>query len=99
VRDEASGEVWTVRPSDVLTDWQAATATVRTDLLLDTAHLIARQAQAAGHTDVEVYADAFVAWNGRLRQRWVDPTVDLATVSEWAPVSDWILPPNPPQYD
>jgi vitamin K-dependent gamma-carboxylase len=54
VRDQASGEVWTVRPSDVLTDWQAAVASVRTDLLLDTAHLIARQARADGHADVEI---------------------------------------------
>jgi hypothetical protein len=97
--DPGTGETWTIEPRDVLTEWQVAAAVVRTDLILDTAHLIATELERAGHTDVEVRADAVVAWNGRLRRRWIDPNVDLAAVSEWAPAADWVLPPDPPHQD
>jgi vitamin K-dependent gamma-carboxylase len=38
----------------------------------------------------------FVAMNGRLRQRMIDPTVDLASVSRWAPASAYVLALDPP---
>ena len=99
VVDPVTGETWTVAARNVLTEWQASAAEVRTDLVLDTAHLIAAEFEAAGHPDVEVYADAFVAWNGRLRQRWIDPDVDLAAVSEWDRAATFVLPANPPRLD
>jgi hypothetical protein len=89
VRDRSTGETWTVRPDDVLEEWQAAQAVQRPDLALATAHLIA---DAARPRDVEVYANSWVAFNGDPRQRWIDRGVDLAAVPRSAAASVYVLP-------
>ena len=48
-----------------------------------------------GVADVEVRADSWVAFNGRSRQRWIDPSIDLSTVSRFAPAADYVLPLDP----
>ena len=52
-----------------------------------------------GHPDVEVRADSFVSFNGRPRQRMIDPSVDLAALSRRAPASAYVLPLEPPTTD
>ena len=92
VVDARTGRVREVVPTDVLDEWQAAAATTRADLILATAHLVGEtEADLVGHDDVEVYADVFVAWNGRLRERWIDPDVDLMSVSRLSPASTFVL--------
>jgi hypothetical protein len=81
-----------VEPGEVLDEWQAATAVTRADLILATAHLVADEFAERGVDGVEVYADVHVAWNGRMRARWFDPTVDLAATSRFAPAVDYVLP-------
>ena len=57
-----------------------------------TAHLVAADFARRGHPDVEVRADSWVAFNGRPRQRWIDPTVDLAALDRRSPASRYVLP-------
>ena len=71
------------RLDDLIDDWQVPQATSRPDLIVATAHLIADQNDGP----VEVRADAWVSLNGRPRQRWIDPDVDLAGLSRTAPAS------------
>ena len=97
VRD-ASGAEWQVGPELVLTDWQATQATIRPDLLVATARLIADHYRAEGRGDVEVRADAFVSFNGRPRQRLVDPTVDLAAQSRNLAPTPYLIPLDPPVH-
>lgn len=92
VTDPSTGVTYQVGAGAVLDDWQAAAAMVRADLVLSTAHLIADEARNSLGRDVEVRADAFVAWNGRLRARWIDPSVDLAALPRSASASDYVLP-------
>lgn len=99
VTDPATGEVWRVRPESVLEDWQARQASIRADLLLATAHLVAQDFADRGHPGVEVRAQSFVSFNGRQRQRYVDPTVDLAAVSRGTRTTEWLLPLEEPQYN
>lgn len=99
VTDPATGERWRVRPEAVLTDWQARQASIRSDLLLHTAHLIAQDFADRGYSDVEVRADSFVSFNTRRRQRYADPDIDLASLSRGVPASDWIIPLDEPLYD
>ena len=68
-----------VAPGVVLTDWQAAQAAVRPDLLLAAAHLVDEHERARVGHDVEVRADSFVSVNGRPARRLIDPTIDLST--------------------
>ena len=95
VRD-ATGAEWQVGPELVLTDWQTSQATIRPDLIVATAHLIADHYWADGRGQVEVRADAFASFNGRPHQRMVDPTVDLAAQRRDLTPKPFILPLNPP---
>jgi vitamin K-dependent gamma-carboxylase len=96
VVDPVTGQRWRVEPTSVLTEWQVAQAETRPDLALATAHLIATDFADRGHPDVAVYADSFVAFNGRLRQRQIDPTIDLAHVSRATGSSAYVLALDPP---
>jgi vitamin K-dependent gamma-carboxylase len=92
VTDARTREEWTVEPTAVLTDWQARQAATRPDLLLTTAHLIAREYEQQQGGPVEVRADSFVSFNARPLQRMVDPEVDLATVGRGPGHKQFILP-------
>lgn len=95
VRD-AGGAEWQVGPDLVLTDWQATQVTIRPDLLVATAHLIADHYRTVGHGAVEVRADAFASFNGRPHQRLVDPTVDLAAQRRNLAPKDYLVPLEQP---
>lgn len=94
VRDRSTGSSWTVRPELVLASWQAAQATRRPDLALTTAHLIDDYYEQRGQ-DVAVFANSWVSFNGHPRQRWIDPTVDLASLPRTAPGAGYVLPIEP----
>ena len=99
VTDPATGETWTVEPGIVLTSWQANQAAARADLTLAAAHLVADHFERRGIDDVEVRADSFVSFNGRRRQRMIDPAVDLAALSRHARAAEYVLPLVPPVVD
>jgi vitamin K-dependent gamma-carboxylase len=96
VTDPATGQTWTVEPSAVLTSWQANQAAARADLTLAAAHLVAEHLARRGIHDVEVRADSFVSFNGRRRQRMIDPDVDLAALGRRARATQYVLPLVPP---
>jgi vitamin K-dependent gamma-carboxylase len=96
VTDPATGERWTVAPRSLLTSWQANQAAARADLTLAAAHVGADEFAGRGVPDVEVRANSFVSFNGRPRQRMIDPGVDLAALSRRARASEYVLPLDPP---
>ena len=101
VFDPATGRRWLVVPDDYLTPLQAERMATQPDLILETAHLIARDFAARGHPAALVRADVFVAMNGRRYARLVDPQTDLAAVNHGIAPKGWLLPepqrlPNPP---
>ena len=99
VTDPATAETWTVEPTSVLTDWQARQAAIRPELAVAAAHLVADDFAGRGHDDVIVQADSWVSFNGRQRQRMIDPEVDLASLSRRARASTYVLPLDPPVRD
>ena len=98
VTDPATGEQWMVEPTMVLTDWQARQASIRADLTLAAAHLVAEEFERRGHADVEVRADSWVSFNGRRRQRLIDPAVDLAALGRRSQASAYVLPLDQPVF-
>jgi len=82
-----------VQPGRYLTSSQEREMSGQPDLILQLAHLIARDLGEKGHGNVEVRADAMVAWNGRPRARLIDPDVDLVSIADvpWER-TDWVLP-------
>lgn len=89
---EPSGARHTVSPRQYLTPFQARMASTQPDMILELAHWIARDALARGAGPVRVYADSEVSFNGRLRQRMIDPQQDLASVRDGLASKPWILP-------
>jgi vitamin K-dependent gamma-carboxylase len=99
VTDPATAETWTVDPTSVLTEWQARQAAIRPELAVAAAHLVADDFAGRGHDGVIVQADSWVSFNGRQRQRMIDPQVDLASLGRRAPASTYVLPLDPAVRD
>ena len=95
VTDPATAETWTVDPTSVLTDWQVRQAAIRPDLRIAAAHLVADDFAGRGHDGVIVRADSWVSFNGRQRQRMIDPQVDLASLDRRARASTYVLALDP----
>lgn len=89
VVDRAGGRTL-VYPREYLTPFQARMAATQPDMILELAHMVAEDHRADG--PVQVFADAEVSFNGRMRARIVDPTVDLAAASDGLAPKRWILP-------
>lgn len=84
VVDPITDDTWEVGPEEVLTDWQVTQASIRPDLLRQTAVLI----DDLFPGDVEVRAVSFVSMNGREAVPLVDPDVDLTAIGD----RRWIEP-------
>ena len=92
IHDPNTGDTWIVGPDAVLTDWQAAAAATRPDLIKATADLLAADVTAGGADPVEIRAHAWVSMNGRPAARLIDPRIDLHAHDRGALPDDWILP-------
>ena len=84
------GRTWIVPPRRYLAPHQLGAFATRPEMILTLAHRIALDYAAEG--PVTVTADAWVSFNGRRRQRLIDPTVDLSRVDRWGGHRPWILP-------
>lgn len=91
VTDPATGRTWLAYPELVLTDWQAAHASTRPDLIHATALLIADHYQQQGIPDAEVRAKSWVSMNGRQAKQFINPTVNLAAHPRGKTPQGWIL--------
>lgn len=87
VVDQATGRSRRVSPRGELSRQQLDQMSWQPDMILHYAGILGARERARGR-EVAVYADAFLARNGRPSQRWLDPTVDLL-----GPLpDDWICP-------
>jgi vitamin K-dependent gamma-carboxylase len=92
VVDPATGRRWTIEPGDYLTRYQTKMMSTQPDMILDFAHIVARDFRVRGVSAPEVYADVFASLNGRPNARLVDPNVDLAREHDGFAPKRWILP-------
>ena len=92
VRADGEPRERVVTPSRYLDARQRVELAGQPDLILQLAHRIRDDFEAAGHHDVEVRADAWVSLNGRPSTPMIDPDVDLARVEDGLAAADWILP-------
>ena len=86
------GQVRIVSPHDYLIPMQYQEMAGQPDLILQLAHHIRDDFAARGLGPVQVYADSWVALNGRRAARMIDPKVDLAQVEDGLSRAHWILP-------
>lgn len=98
VHEPDSVRSWLVRPEEYLTPLQAERMAFQPDLILQTAHIIADDFTVRGYPDVEVFADAFVSFNGRPNARIVNPDVNLAVTRPGLEPKQWVLPYQPAEH-
>lgn len=77
VKDSVSGTYFYVQNEDFLTPFQEKQMSFQPDFILEYAHYLGEHFKQQGHKNIQIFADSFVALNGRLSQRFVDPKIDL----------------------
>lgn len=89
---DGAGRRYSVPARDYLTRLQTRLASTQPDMVLELAHVVARDFEARGLGPVRVYADCEVSFNGRSRARLIDRNVDLARIEDGLQPKSWILP-------
>jgi len=80
-----------VNSSDYLTTFQEKQMSFQPDFILEFAHYLGDKFSNE-NDKIEVYADSFVALNGRASQRFIDPNIDLYKQKESFKNKTWVLP-------
>ena len=92
LRDVRTGTEETIQPTDSLGPKQYRKMATHPDMILQYAHHLAEVREDAGQK-VQVFGHFRVRLNGRRRQTYIDPEVDLATQEwQWISSKPWILP-------
>lgn len=77
-----------------LTPFQEKQMSFQPDFIIEYAHFLHDYYQQQGIKNPIVTVDSYVALNGRLSQRYIDPKVDLAKQKDTFKHKTWILPFN-----
>jgi hypothetical protein len=94
VVDAISKKEIRVNNSLFLTAFQEKQMAFQPDFILEYAHYLHYFYQQQGIKNPEVYASSYVALNGRLSQRFINPKINLANENETFHHKTWILPFN-----
>jgi hypothetical protein len=88
---DASGKYLIVNNEEFLTKQQEKMMATQPDMILQYAHILADYYAAHGFENPMVFADVYVALNGRLGKAMVDTRVDLAKEKESFGHKSWII--------
>nr|WP_321223303.1 HTTM domain-containing protein [uncultured Psychroserpens sp.] len=92
IANSKTGQYFYVQNTDFLTSFQEKQMSFQPDFILEYAHYLGDHFKAQGHENVQVFAESYVALNGRLSQQYIDPKVDLYNEKESFKPKHWILP-------
>lgn len=91
--DPETSSSFMVDSSEYLTPVQEKQMSFQPDFILEFSHFLGKKFSSKSKR-VEVYADSFVALNGRPSQRFIDPNVNLYDEKESFKNKNWVLPLN-----
>jgi len=89
----SSGKV-EINSSLYLTESQEKQMSTQPDLILQFAHYLEDQFKKEGIVDPAIYVQSWVSVNGRGSRLFIDPDIDLTTVSDNWKNKTWVLPPD-----
>lgn len=92
VVDPESGERFFVDNLKFLTPLQEKQMATQPDFILEYAHFLKEYYMRQGVSNPKIYVESYAALNGRKSQPFIDPEVDLTTVSPSLKHKNWILP-------
>ncbi|WP_442266698.1 HTTM domain-containing protein [Tenacibaculum sp. ZS6-P6] len=90
--DGKTKQFFYVDNTDFLTSFQEKQMSFQPDFIIEYAHFLGDHFTQQGHKNVEVYADSYVALNGRSSERFIDAKVDLYKEKNSFKHKYWILP-------
>ena len=91
--DPISKSSFMIDSSEHLSPLQLKQMSFQPDFILEFAHYLGDK-YSTKNKKVEVYADSYVALNGRDSQKFIDPNVNLYLEKESFKNKTWILPLN-----
>ncbi|MFB9097622.1 MULTISPECIES: HTTM domain-containing protein [Flavobacterium] len=94
VTDSKTKQTKHIDNSRFLTAFQEKQMSFQPDFILQYAHYLHDYYEKIGMNDPIVTVDSYVALNGRLSKRYIDPNIDLAKEYESFQHKTWILPFN-----
>ena len=94
VVDPETGRQFYIDNSRFLTSFQEKQMATQPDFILEYAYFLEEYYKNEGIKDPQIYVESYVALNGRSSQPYVDPNVDLTTITPSLKHRTWILPFN-----
>lgn len=92
IYDPDSKRRWEIAPERELTAFQARMLSTQPDMIHQFALELARRWRLKGYPNVQVYAEAYAALNGRPGQRLIQADIDLAAVPRSWKTQSFIVP-------
>jgi hypothetical protein len=89
-----SGQRFYVDNTQFLTRFQEKQMSFQPDFILEYAHFLEDHYEQQGIDNPEIYVDSYVALNGRGSQPYVNPDIDLTTITESQNRQTWLMPFN-----
>lgn len=90
--DKETKNYFYVDNKDFLTSFQEKQMSFQPDFILEYAHFLGNHFTQQGHKNVQVFAESYVALNGRLSTIFINPKIDLYKQKESFKHKDWIVP-------
>lgn len=94
VTDTKTKKIIRVNNAQFLTTFQEKQMAFQPDFILEYAHYLHDYYQKKGINNPEVRVESYVALNGRLSQKFINPNINLANENETFHHKTWILPFN-----
>ena len=92
--DSVTQEQFYVKNEEFLTEFQEKQMSFQPDFILEFAHHLGKHYGDRGHQNVQVFANSYVALNGRKSQQFIDPKINLLEHQKGFGNKTWILPFN-----
>ena len=92
--DSVTNKQFYINNDKFLTEFQEKQMSFQPDFILEYANYLGDLYKSEGHQNVQVFAESFVALNGRRSQRFIDKDFNLYGVKESFKNKEWILPLN-----
>jgi hypothetical protein len=92
VKNLKSGKSFYVRNGHFLTDLQIKQMSFQPDMILEYAHYLGDHFESQGHKDIAIFAESYVALNGRSSQEFINSKIDLLSTEESFKHKYWIKP-------
>ncbi|MEX2364333.1 MAG: HTTM domain-containing protein, partial [Balneolaceae bacterium] len=92
ITDSETGRSFYIDNMDFLTRFQEKQMATQPDFILEYAHFLEDYHRQQGIKNPQVYVESYVALNGRRSQPYINPEIDLTTISQSLKHSNWILP-------